>query len=118
MFSPFDLPSGILLLVTDQLSSPADFVLHRGLIDHLKGGKSENTKKAIVLSVSQDLARWTAIAAKSVRVSGSAHTYPQFYAFRICISTKNRPMQSFSSMFLSASILQIATLRHPFYAPS
>ncbi|KAJ7890662.1 hypothetical protein B0H14DRAFT_2690248, partial [Mycena olivaceomarginata] len=55
-FSPFDLPSGILLLVTDQLSSPADFVLHRGLIDHLKGGKSENTKKAIVLSVSQDLA--------------------------------------------------------------
>ncbi|KAJ7355388.1 hypothetical protein DFH08DRAFT_498383 [Mycena albidolilacea] len=65
MFSPFDLPSGILLLVTDQLSSPADFVLHRGLIDHLKGGKSENTKKVIVLSVSQDLARWTAIAAKS-----------------------------------------------------
>jgi len=65
MFSPFDLPSGILLLVTDQLSSPADFVLHRGLIDHLKGAKSENPKKAIVLSVSEDLTRWKAIATKS-----------------------------------------------------
>ncbi|KAF7362398.1 hypothetical protein MVEN_00587000 [Mycena venus] len=65
MFSPFDLPSGILLLVTDQLSSPADFVLHRSLVDHLKGAKSENLKKAIVLSVSEDLTRWKAIAAKS-----------------------------------------------------
>ncbi|KAJ7125283.1 hypothetical protein C8R44DRAFT_618674 [Mycena epipterygia] len=66
MFSPFDLPAGILLLVTDQLSSPADFVLHRSLIDHLKGQKkSEHPKKAIVLSVSEDLARWKAIAAKS-----------------------------------------------------
>ncbi|KAJ6631450.1 hypothetical protein B0H10DRAFT_2159760 [Mycena sp. CBHHK59/15] len=65
MFSPFDLPPGILLLVTDQLSSPADFVLHRSLIDHLKGAKSQNPKKAVVLSVSEDLARWKAIAAKS-----------------------------------------------------
>ncbi|KAJ7684293.1 hypothetical protein DFH06DRAFT_970027 [Mycena polygramma] len=66
MFSPFDLPSGILLLLTDQLSSPADFVLHRGLVDHLKGAKSENpTKKAIVLSVSESITRWKAVAAKS-----------------------------------------------------
>ncbi|KAF7370707.1 hypothetical protein MSAN_00703900 [Mycena sanguinolenta] len=65
MFSPFDLPSGILLLVTDQLASPADFVLHRGLIDHLKVTNLQDSKKAIVLSVSQDLTRWTAIAAKS-----------------------------------------------------
>ncbi|KAJ6518672.1 hypothetical protein C8R45DRAFT_1057519 [Mycena sanguinolenta] len=65
MFSPFDLPSGILLLVTDQLASPADFVLHRALIDHLKGTNLENSKKAIVFSVSQDLTRWTAITAKS-----------------------------------------------------
>jgi hypothetical protein len=70
MFSPFELPSGILLLVTDQLSSPADFVLHRSLIDHLKGAKSDSPKKAIVLSVSEDLARWKAIAAKSVGTSG------------------------------------------------
>lgn len=62
MFSPFDLPPGILLLVTDQLSSPADFVLHRALIDHLK---ASTKTKAIVLSVSEDLARWKAIAAKS-----------------------------------------------------
>ncbi|KAJ6509189.1 hypothetical protein C8R47DRAFT_12630 [Mycena vitilis] len=66
MFSPFDLPSGILLLVTDQLSSPADFVLHRGLVDHLKGAKSEiPTKKVIMLSVSEGITRWKAIAAKS-----------------------------------------------------
>ncbi|KAJ7503120.1 hypothetical protein B0H11DRAFT_1987884 [Mycena galericulata] len=66
MFSPFDLPPGILLLVTDQLSSPADFVLHRSLVEHLKSAKSSAKKaKAIVLSVSEDLARWKAIAAKS-----------------------------------------------------
>jgi hypothetical protein len=66
MFSPFDLPCGVLLLVTDQLSSPADFLLHRSLIDHLKGAKSDNPKKTIVLSVSEDLARWKSIATKSV----------------------------------------------------
>jgi hypothetical protein len=66
MFSPFDLPSGVLLLVTDQLSSPADFLLHRSLLDHLKAAKSDNPKKTIVLSVSEDLTRWKSIAAKSV----------------------------------------------------
>ncbi|KAJ7032712.1 hypothetical protein C8F04DRAFT_1356990 [Mycena alexandri] len=65
MFSPFELPSGLVLFVTDTLASPADWVLHRGLIDHLKDVKSEIPKKAIVLSVSEDLARWKAIAAKS-----------------------------------------------------
>ncbi|KAJ7782329.1 hypothetical protein DFH07DRAFT_909130 [Mycena maculata] len=75
MFSPFDLPPGILLLVTDQLSSPADFVLHHSLIDHLKGTRSSakstsitaNPKKpkVIVLAVSEDLARWKSIASKS-----------------------------------------------------
>ncbi|KAJ7736867.1 hypothetical protein B0H16DRAFT_110288 [Mycena metata] len=65
MFSPFELPSGLVLFVTDTLASPAGWVLHRGLIDHLKGVKSDTQKKAIVLSVSEDLARWKAIAAKS-----------------------------------------------------
>ncbi|KAJ7643227.1 hypothetical protein B0H17DRAFT_1104512 [Mycena rosella] len=66
MFSPFELPSGILLLVTDQLSSPADFVLHRALAEQLKSPKSTSeSKHAIVLSVSEHLARWKAIAAKS-----------------------------------------------------
>ncbi|KAJ7647802.1 hypothetical protein FB45DRAFT_782758 [Roridomyces roridus] len=66
MISPFDLPQGILLLVTDQLASPADFVLHRSLIEHLKNAKPNAKKrKAIVLSVSEHLARWKATAAKS-----------------------------------------------------
>jgi hypothetical protein len=79
MISPFDLPSGVLLLVTDQLSSPADFVLHRSLIEHLKGAtKSDTTrpKKALVLSVSEDLARWKAIAAKSVCLPQAYHGVP------------------------------------------
>ncbi|KAK7012272.1 hypothetical protein R3P38DRAFT_3020421, partial [Favolaschia claudopus] len=65
MLSPFDLPAGILLLVTDQLSSPADFVLYRAVFDHLKAAKSDKVTKAIVLSVSPDRARWAAVAAKS-----------------------------------------------------
>ena len=85
MFSPFDLPPDILLLATDQLSPPADFVLHHGLIDHIKGAKSEIPKKAIVLSVSEDLTRWKAIATKSVRASERMLAQPQFYASRICI---------------------------------
>ncbi|KAJ7188879.1 hypothetical protein C8R46DRAFT_877593 [Mycena filopes] len=71
MFSPFNLPPGILLLVTDTLASPADWVLHRALIEQLKpASKSKSDslatpQKAIVLAVSEDLARWKAIAAKS-----------------------------------------------------
>ncbi|CAK5266072.1 unnamed protein product [Mycena citricolor] len=65
MFSPFDLPIGILLLVTDQLSSPADFFVHRTFLEHLKGVTTAQPKKAILLSVSEDIARWKAIAAKS-----------------------------------------------------
>ncbi|KAK7030716.1 hypothetical protein R3P38DRAFT_2930100 [Favolaschia claudopus] len=65
MLSPFDLPAGILLLVTDQLSSPADFMLYRAVFAHLKAARSEKVTKAIVLSVSPDRARWAAVAAKS-----------------------------------------------------
>ncbi|CAK5281892.1 unnamed protein product [Mycena citricolor] len=65
MFSPFDLPIGILLLVTDQLSSPADFFVYRTFLEHLKGVTTAQPKKAILLSVSEDIARWKAIAAKS-----------------------------------------------------
>ncbi|KAJ6590064.1 hypothetical protein DFH09DRAFT_1140789 [Mycena vulgaris] len=79
MFAPFDLPRGVLLLVTDQLASPADFVLHRAVVGHLKlnsaraargdieseNEKAASTRKVIVLSVSEDPARWKAIAAKS-----------------------------------------------------
>jgi hypothetical protein len=65
MFSPFDLPSGVILLVTDELASPADFFLHQSLISHVKEKKGV---KSIVLSISESLVRWQAIAAKSVRL--------------------------------------------------
>ncbi|KAJ7496715.1 hypothetical protein FB451DRAFT_1208535 [Mycena latifolia] len=78
MFSPFDLPPGILLLVTDQLAAPADFILHRAVAEHLKSPsapKSSAPKRAqaLVLSVSEPLVRWRAIAAKSnVRLDDKA----------------------------------------------
>ncbi|KAJ7125220.1 hypothetical protein C8R44DRAFT_840350 [Mycena epipterygia] len=66
MFSPFDLPAGILLLVTDQLSSqPISFSIAVSLTISRAKKKTENPKKAIVLSVSENLARWKAIAARS-----------------------------------------------------
>jgi hypothetical protein len=65
MFPPPEILShSQLLLITDELPSPADFLLHRILASQLR----ENAPgKAIILSVSEDLARWKAIAAKSVR---------------------------------------------------
>ncbi|KAF8240221.1 hypothetical protein L208DRAFT_1449553 [Tricholoma matsutake] len=62
MLSPFDLPEGILILITDELLSPADFLLHRSLISHIKSSKNS---KSVILSVSEGIARWKAIAAKS-----------------------------------------------------
>jgi hypothetical protein len=64
MFSPFDLPSGVILLVTDELASSADFFLHQSLVSHVKEKKGV---KSIVLSISESLVRWQAVAAKSVR---------------------------------------------------
>ncbi|KAJ7496707.1 hypothetical protein FB451DRAFT_1162838 [Mycena latifolia] len=63
MFSPFDLPPGILFLVTDQLAAPADFILHRALAEPLKSAafKASGAPKraqALVLSVSEPLAQW------------------------------------------------------------
>lgn len=63
MFSPFDLPEGILLLITDELPSPADFALHQCLISHIK--EKQNSLR-IVLSVSESLTRWQSVSAKSV----------------------------------------------------
>ncbi|RDB27283.1 Elongator complex protein 6 [Hypsizygus marmoreus] len=62
MLSPFNLPEGILLLITDELSSPADFLLHRHLASHIKEAKDGKT---VILSVSEDVGRWKAVAAKS-----------------------------------------------------
>jgi len=70
MSFPFNLPQGIALLITDQLSAPADFLLHKYLYQHLK--KENNTDasptKATILPVSEGLARWKAVASRSVRV--------------------------------------------------
>ncbi|KAJ7496712.1 hypothetical protein FB451DRAFT_1208510 [Mycena latifolia] len=98
MFSPFDLPPGILLLLTDQLAAPADFILHRAVAEHLKSQsapKSSTTPKraqTIVLSVSEPLARWRAIAAKSnVRLGDKAGF--RFVDVLACIESGTREGQ-------------------------
>ncbi|KAK0192691.1 hypothetical protein F5146DRAFT_1041100 [Armillaria mellea] len=60
-FTPLDLPQGIIQLITDELPSPADFILHQNLISHVKEHKEA---KRIILSVSEGWARWQAIASK------------------------------------------------------
>lgn len=63
MFPPQELPlPGELLLITDELASPADFLLHRFLAAHLKKGPPF---RSVVLSVSGDMARWKAVAGRS-----------------------------------------------------
>ncbi|KAF8999646.1 hypothetical protein BDQ17DRAFT_1308433 [Cyathus striatus] len=62
MLPPFNLPEGIVLLITDELASPADFVLHRILASHIKEAKGSTN---IIISVSGDIQRWKTIAAKS-----------------------------------------------------
>jgi hypothetical protein len=64
LFQPFDLPEGIMLVISDELGAPGDFLLHRALASHLKDRKKT---KAIVLSVAEGLSRWKALAFKSVR---------------------------------------------------
>ncbi|KAG2135463.1 hypothetical protein DEU56DRAFT_913302 [Suillus clintonianus] len=51
-----------LLLITDQLPAPADFLLHRFLHLHLKQSKIAN---CIVLAVSESLERWKSVASKA-----------------------------------------------------
>lgn len=65
IFSPFSLPDGITLLITDALSAPANFLLHRTLAAYMKDRKDSDVK-CVVLSVSEDITRWKALAAKSV----------------------------------------------------
>ncbi|KAF5313130.1 hypothetical protein D9619_003759 [Psilocybe cf. subviscida] len=62
LFQPFDLPEGIMLLISDELGAPGDFLLHRALASHLKDRKKTT---AIVLSVAESLSRWKALAFKS-----------------------------------------------------
>jgi hypothetical protein len=65
---PFNLPENIFLLITDTLPSPASFLLHNSLSSHLKTpSNTGKKKKATIISISEDLARWKAIASRSVR---------------------------------------------------
>ncbi|KAK1232436.1 hypothetical protein PQX77_004412 [Marasmius sp. AFHP31] len=66
MFSPFELPQPIFLLITDELASPADFALHQALVSHLKqhGSKQSNLKR-IYLSVSESWTRLQMLCSKS-----------------------------------------------------
>ncbi|PFH45667.1 hypothetical protein AMATHDRAFT_158260 [Amanita thiersii Skay4041] len=68
MLPPFNLPNGIVLLITDELSAPADFLLHRSLQQHLKevgnGNKDIGSRHVTLLSVSESLARWKALASR------------------------------------------------------
>ncbi|KAI0720905.1 hypothetical protein C8Q72DRAFT_788049 [Fomitopsis betulina] len=62
MFPPAELPlPRELLLITDELPSPADFLLHKLLADHLKHGSA----RCLILATLHDPARWKHIAAKS-----------------------------------------------------
>jgi hypothetical protein len=61
LFAPFDLPDGVILLITDRLAAPADFVLHRSLATHLRERRKPSS---LILSVSEGIGRWKALAAK------------------------------------------------------
>ncbi|TFK71463.1 hypothetical protein BDN72DRAFT_764866 [Pluteus cervinus] len=79
MLHPLNLPDydGGVILVTDELASPADYLLHKCLGDFLKGpastsrhglsalpGKDSNSQ-VVVVPVSEGLFRWKAIASRS-----------------------------------------------------
>ncbi|KIY53502.1 hypothetical protein FISHEDRAFT_33151 [Fistulina hepatica ATCC 64428] len=60
MISTLDLPQELFLLITDELSSPADFCLYQIIAQHLK--KSESV---IYLAVSEDITRLKSILSRS-----------------------------------------------------
>ena len=51
------------VVITDQLASPGDFLLHQLLSEFVKGSPDG---KCIIISTSQDSARWKAISSRSV----------------------------------------------------
>lgn len=66
-------PPGQVLLVTDELASPADFILYRSLAAHFKGAAGKSTSaRCLVVSVSGNLAKWKAVLTKSVRFESLA----------------------------------------------
>ncbi|KAL4257389.1 ELP6 family protein [Pleurotus pulmonarius] len=61
MLSPFDLPNKSTLLVTDELFSPADFIIHSQFASQAKNP----SYKCLIVSMLPDVSRWKAIGAKS-----------------------------------------------------
>lgn len=77
MFPPTGLPApNELLLVTDQLASPADFLLHRFLSAHLKQSKEA---RCLILSLSESLTRWKVLAGKAVSNVATSYQYVSSY---------------------------------------
>lgn len=64
MFPPSTLPlPGEVLLITDEILAPADFLLHRLLASHFKESQSH---AGVLVSFSEDIGRWKAVASKAV----------------------------------------------------
>ena len=78
LFSPFGLPEGITLLITDALSAPANFLLHRTLAAYMKDRRDA---QCIILSVSEDITRWKALAARSVINTLTFYPFRVFFFF-------------------------------------
>jgi hypothetical protein len=77
LLPPFDLPQKLILLITDTFPSPASFLLHKALASHLKTPLSTSTT---IVSVSEDLARWKAIASRSVSILYFEHrSHPHLF---------------------------------------
>jgi hypothetical protein len=74
---PSLITAGQLLLITDELASPADFLLHQLLAEHFDVSKVPQKAKCIVLNVSGNMSRWQAVAAKSVSLSTQHIVYAQ-----------------------------------------
>lgn len=63
---PFELVNASLLLVSDHLQAPADFLLLRILTQRLKNA-AQDPRRAVLVSFNHDAQRWHALGLKSVR---------------------------------------------------
>lgn len=102
MFHPFDFPfpsssssseAPLVLLVTDELASPADFVLVRFVVEGVRGGDGGgggrlglgtgvgSNPKVLILTVSGSISRWGSVLGKYV--SFSFYSYPYLTTYLI-----------------------------------
>jgi hypothetical protein len=90
------------LLITEALSASANFFFYRTLAVYMRKGRKDI--KCVVLSVSQDITRWKAIAAKSVIIVFSVSFFPfrgqllkqkpKFFIISICSIVWTRDLSS------------------------